>query len=247
MAKTRSNLAEILGRILKAVMVCVLVPLAGGLLAGILQQLDASSVWGVSVRRWVIWGFLGYVGVHLILYRPVALFRVNHRLFSSLAEWLFGSHVASVEQTGGGAKRQPPKKSKRSSQSERDSATADASTLVAVSPYVVPLYTVLVCVLGWALRQRWPWELVGVPVSLLLGITIAFHWVMTADDLQAQRERWTIETYLLAVGLIFVLTLLLTGACAAWTVPDFAFPQALTDGLAIARSTYTTLINRLFF
>ena len=247
MAKIRSNLAAILGRILKAIMVFVLVPLAAGLLVGILQQLDASSVWGVSVRRWVVWGFLGYVGVHLILYRPVALFRVNHQLFSSLAEWLFGSHVASVEQAGAGAKRQPPKKTKRSSRNERDDTTADASTLVAVSPYVVPLYTVLVCALGWGLRQRWPWEIVGVPVSVLLGITIAFHWVMTADDLQSQRERWTVETYLLVVGLIFVLTLLLTGACAAWAIPDFAFPQALTDGLSSARSVYTTLLQRLFF
>ena len=76
---------------------------------------------------------------------------------------------------------------------------------------------------------------------------MAFHWLMTADDLQQQRDRWHMETYLLAIGLVFVVTLLIGGACLPWAVPEFSFLRALADGLAYAQTLYWTLVQRLFF
>ena len=241
----RSKLAALLGRALKVVMVVVVVPLAVGLLAGVLRQLEELRAAGASVREWIVWGFLTYVGLHVILYRPVALFRINHRLFSALAVWLFGGHVTSVEQAGSARNESRPNKGKRS-RGESKESEARGSTLVAFSPYVIPLWTVLACAAAWALSHWWDWALIGAPVSFLIGMTTAFHWVMTADDLQPQRERWHVETYLLAVGLVFVLTLLISAAALSVAVPGFSFVEALGDGLSRAQTIYTTLIRRLF-
>ena len=78
-------------------------------------------------------------------------------------------------------------------------------------------------------------------------MTIAFHWVMTADDLQQQRKRWHLETYLLALSLVFVLTLLAAAACLPWMVPEFSLVQMLSDGLARAQALYGAIIQQLFF
>ena len=109
-------------------MVAVLIPVAIGLFQGVLQQLETLSGSGALYRTWVERGFLTYVWLHLLLYRPVTLFRSSHRVFSVLAMWLFGGQVASVEGAGGGKA-----KSGKGESGERPAAN---SPLVAFSPYV---------------------------------------------------------------------------------------------------------------
>jgi len=224
---------------LKAVTVAVLLPLPIGLLTGVLEQLDLISLSGATYREWVGWGFIAYIGFHVLLYRPVALFQASHRVFSTLALWLFGGQVSSV--AGGGAAA--AKKGK----GQKEAPQAQGSTLVAFSPYAIPVYTVLVCALGWLGGRLWPRPLVDGPVSFLIGATMAFHWLMTADELQRQRERWHIETYLLAISLVFMLTLLAGGVCLPWALPEFSFLKALAEGLLQAKAIYASLVQQLFF
>ena len=238
MAKTGSSLIAGLARLVKITMVVVFLPLVVGLLLGLLDQLDIVGLSGGTFRQWVTWGFVTYVGIHVLLYRPVSVFRASHGLFSALAGWLFGGQVGSME-PGSGEKGKGAKGAKGGS-------LAQGSTLVAFSPYVVPLYTILVSAAGWLLT-RWvgrPW--LDGPVGFLLGLTMAFHWLMTADELQQQRDRWHLETYLLAIELVFVLTLLIGGACLPWAVPEVSFLRALADGLARAQAIYAMIIQRLF-
>jgi hypothetical protein len=97
------------------------------------------------------------------------------------------------------------------------------------------------------LASRWidPAQ-VEAPACFLAGLTLAFHWLMTADELQQQRERWHLETYLLAVGLIIVLTILLAAAVLPLALPEFSFARALADGLAKTQAIYAALVQRLF-
>ena len=237
-----SSLVALIGRALKWVMVALVVPLGLGVLLGILRQLDGAMAFRATVGQWVAWGFCGYLGMHLLLYRPEAAFRVGHRMFSVLAVWLFGGQVASTDHAG----KSTPKSEKKGKGGEKGAGGAQGSTLVAFSPYVVPLYVVLACALGWVLQRVWDATLVNGPIGFLLGATMAFHWLMTVDDLQQQRQRWHLETYLLAIGLIFVITLLIGSACISWTLPDYSWLQALAAGLFHAQDIYTALIHKLF-
>ena len=234
MGKANFSVETFASRLVKVAMVVVLLPLAVSLLEGFLSQLDVISLSGATFGQWIVWGFQTYVGIHLLLYRPVPVFKASHRLFSTIAVWLFGGHVASTEASKGG-------------KGAKAEGVAQGSTLVAFSPYVIPLYTILVCVAGW-LAAKWvdrSW--VDGPAAFLIGVTIAFHWLMTADDLQAQRERWHVEAYLLAIGLVFVLTLLVGGSALPLTVPGFSFVQALAEGMSRAQAFYSTLVQELFF
>src|SRR3989338_4662358 len=107
---------------------------------------------------------ISYVGMHVLLYRPAPLFRISHRLFSTLAVWLFGGHVTSVEASRSGK----GKGSKEGKGEGRGQAAAEGSTLVAFSPYVIPLYTLLTCAAGWGLK---PW-LDRVPLDAPLAFVI---------------------------------------------------------------------------
>ena len=243
MAKTGFSLAAFFGRVLKSLMVVLLLPLALGLLLGLREQLEFITLSGGTYRQWLEWGLLTYVITHLLLLKPVSLFRASHWVFSTLAVWLFGGQVATTDALAGGGKS--GKGGKRGEGG--DAPPAQGSPLVAFSPYVVPVFTVLACVLGWLLRKWWDRTFVDGPVSFLVGVTIALHWLMTAEELQQQRSRWHLETYLLALCLVFIVTLLIAAACLPWAVPELSFTQALGAGLSRTQAMYATLIQRLFF
>ena len=243
MATPSSSLAAGVGRIIKVAVAALVIPFAIGLLRSILDALQVPTASGRTYAEWATWGFAAYVGMHLLLYRPLGLFRVSHRMFSTLAVWLFGGQVASTE-GGKGAGRGGGKRSRDGEGG--DSPAAQGSTLVAFSPYVIPLYVILASLAALVLRHRLSPEWVEAPAGFLLGFLMAFHWIMTADDLQQQRERWHIETYLLALGLVFVLTLLISGACLPWAVPGFSFVSALSEALSRTQAMYAWLVSRLF-
>ncbi len=243
MGKIVSKIQTVFGRVIKAIVVAALIPVAVGLLVGVLEQFQSASVSGVNVARWLAWGFCTYLGVHILLYRPAPLFRISRTMFSTLAVWLFGGQVASVEQSG-------RSKGKKGAAKSESGGGAQGSALVAFSPYVIPLYTVLACLLGWALRQwtgrLWVEAAMGAPISALIGATVAFHWLMTADELQQQRDQWHLETYVLALCLVFLLTLGITAACVPWALPEFSVGQAFSDGLARTHAIYSTVWQHLF-
>ena len=241
MGKIVSNIHTVIGRLIKAIVVAALIPLVIGLLLGVVEQFKSAGVAGASVARWLAWGFCTYLGVHLLLYRPASLFRISRALFSTLAVWLFGGHVTSVEHAGRSKGKQGAAK-----QGKDRGGGAQGSALVAFSPYVIPLSTVLVCALGGVL-SRWiePSRFEGA-IGALLGMTMAFQWLMTAEELQQQRDQWHVETYLLALCLVFVLTLVLAAACVPWALPEFSFTQALSEGMARTHAIYATVWQRLF-
>jgi hypothetical protein len=243
MGKLSSSVLGLAGRLVKAAMVLLVAPLAVALLLSLLEELNQPSASGsATFRDWALRGAWTYIGVHLLLARPARLFGISHRLFSTLAVWLFGGQVASVEQ-GQGGKGGKGKDAKGG----KGAAGAQGSTLVAFSPHVIPLYTILVCAAGWLLGRSLDRAVVDGPVSFLIGATMAFHWLMSADHLQQQRAQWHLETYLLAIGLVFVLTLLIGGACLPWAVPEASFVRALAEAFPRAQAIYTAVIQELLF
>ncbi len=247
-----SSLNTILGRALKVVMAALVVPAAIGLLLGIMDQLGTVMLSQGTAREWVSRGFLTYVGLHVLFYRAEGLFRASHSMFSTLAVWLFGGQVSSVERAtaGRGGRGQAGGEHGRGKGGKGEAGAGSqvqGSTMVAFSPYVVPLLTMLVCAGGWALTRWWDQPFTDVAVAFFIGLTIGFHWLMTADALQGQRSRWHVETYLLALGLVFVLTLLIGSACLPWAIPEFSFLQVLADGFSKTQAIYTALVQQLFF
>ncbi|MBI4353654.1 MAG: hypothetical protein HY595_00310 [Candidatus Omnitrophica bacterium] len=245
MGKIRSKVSEWCSRLIKGLTVLILLPLVVGLLLGIREQLGLISVSQGSARQWIDWGVATYVGIHVLLYRPVALFRASHAIFSAMAVWLFGGQVASTDQPTASSGKKRPSDSKEE-KTGRGGRRAGGSVLVAFSPYVVPVLTVLGCLVGWGMKRWTVGDALDVPLYFFIGTSLAFHWLMTADELQEQRRQWHVETYLLAVSLVFGVTMVVTAACLPLVAPELSFVQMLGSGFSQAQTIYTTIVQRLF-
>ena len=244
MAKARLDVSELLARLVKSVMVVLLVPAVIGLVQATLHYLDTIPLQHRTASYWIQWGFVAYTAVHLLLYRPRPVFLASHRMFSVLATWLFGGHVTSVED-GSAATRTSRRRRTRGNGDEVSSGAA-GSPLLVFSPYVIPFYTLLVCGLASLLRPWVPAMYLEIPAVFLVGVTLAFQWIMTADDLQEQREQWYMETYLLAIVFVFLFTLILACVTLPWVLPSFSFSAAMADGVARAHAVYDGIWRQLF-
>ncbi len=239
MAKPLSKVLHLVNRFIKGVVGLLLIPPAVGLALGIHQQLEEVSVGSRSFAQWMMVGAISYVGIHLFVYKPRALWRVQHRLLSRVALWLFGGQVTTAN-----TKSEPPTGKKSSKASGEGPG---GSALLVLSPYLVPLYPVLVCVIAWVLSRWAGWEFVMPVASFLIGASLLLHWVMAADELQQDRNRFPIESYLMALAIIAFSSLLIVGVCVPMVAEPFSLPGVFAEMLDEAKEIYTTVIHRLFF
>lgn len=255
MGKAFSALLAVISRFVKGAVAVLLVPPLIGLGAAVFDQLGERTAGETTAAVWVVRGLLSYVALHLLLYKPEGFFGVQHALLSKLAVWLFGGQVATSGGEASGAasggkrsKGRGKDKDGAGDKAGRGSKSGGGSALVIVSPHLIPLYTALLCGAVWLLRRAAvaP-SLLDPSAAWLLGFAVAFHWVMTADDLQRHRDRLAIEMYLLALLLIGLGSLLLVTACLPWAFPEFSVGQTLAAASVRAQAIYATAAERLFF
>ena len=242
MATPLSNALHWLGRFVKILIGVSLIPLALGIALGIRQQLERWLIGPKSFAEWVALGALSYLGLHLFVYKPQLLFRVQHRLLSRLSVWLFGGQVATTTPKGEPSKNDKKGKGKSKGAGEG----SQGSTLLVLSPYLIPLYTLFACLASWVLKRWLTPALVDPATGFLVGATLMLHWVMAADDLQQDRNRFPPDAYLLALSLIAVVTLVVVSLCLPMAVPDFSLPSVFAEALARARAIYTSVLHTLF-
>ena len=243
MGELISSVTRWFGRLIKLVIALCLLPPFLGLAAGIWQQLDVAMAGSKSYAEWARIGIVGYVSVHLLLVQPNALFRAQHRLLSKLSGWLFGGQVTT----------EPPKAQKRSEKKSEKPDTAAkggsmrGSTMLVLSPYLVPLYTILVCVAAWALGRWANVPLLDPAVGILIGATLSLHWVMAADDLQQNRSRFPFDAYLLALALIGLVSSVLVALCLPLAVEPWSVPAVFAEALRQAHAVYSAVFRALFW
>lgn len=238
MAKPFSSLSRFLSRLIKTLVGVALIPPAIGLATGISQQLALVPSGSYAYSTWWRWGLLGYAGLHVLFYKPRALFRVHHTLLATIARWLFGGQVKT---TGDGSS-----KGSRSSSKNKERAPAEGSTLVILSPYVVPLYVVLLSLAAWCLEQwvRSEW-LTGFMVGLI-GASVAFHVAMTAEDFQQDRAQFPIELYVMALAISSIVSFIIVSVCLPLVLPDFSMPGVFLDAATRTQTIYANVVRTLF-
>jgi hypothetical protein len=243
MGELTSTLANWLGRLVKFIIGLCLVPPFVGLALGIWQQLDGAMAGSKSFGEWAMRGCVAYIAVHLFVIQPKALFLAQHRMLSKLSVWLFGGQVTTEPSKGS------TRSDKKSDKPEKGKSSGgpQSSTLLVLSPYLVPLYAILVCVASWALG-RWASVPRLEPVTaFLVGMTVSLHWVMAADDLQQNRSRFPFDAYLLALVLIGIVSSVLVALVLPLVVAPFSIPAVFAEALRQAQAIYTAVFDKLFF
>lgn len=142
-------------------------------------------------------GVLAYLIFHLLVIRPVYIYVLGHECVHVLATWLCGGHVVSFSVTPSGG----------------NVVTSKTNFFIELSPYFVPIYTILagaVYVILKAMDKNIP--NMSVIFVFLIGVTLAFHFVMTAEVMKMQQSDIAKSGIIFSLVIIFVSNLVVVMA-----------------------------------
>ena len=237
------KLPPVVGKTFRILVGLLLVPAAIGAMQGFLAELERS---GAGARPFML-GLAGYLFFHLVIYKASWLYGASHACLSRVSAVLFGGKVAVGENAESAA---PSKKSRKADKPDTKTGRRSSdggSTLVALSPLLVPTYALLAAA-GVGLAGWW-WD-VGRWQAWSLGAISAlltFHWLMTLELIQEEQENIASAGYTLTVVLVYVISLTLTAAALPLAVRDFSMPTFLSSSCEAAKTLYVAIIRQLFW
>lgn len=142
-----------------------------------------------SLVQYFIFGVAAYIIIHFGLYKPIRIYVIGHELVHMISAYLCGSNV---------------KKFKIGS--NYGSVNVDkVNTFIALSPYFIPLYSIIVVLLWSILKYVFKLQVSTQILSFLLGLTLTFHIVLTVYAIYLGQQDLKISGWLFSVVLIFML------------------------------------------
>lgn len=175
-------------KLLKTLIGILLLPVAIATWQSFYGTISGVSIFSTMFRL-LERGVLVYLLFHTLIMRPVFIYVLGHECVHILATWLCGGKVVSfnVSPQGGNV------------------VTSKTNFFIELSPYFVPLYTILLGVIFLALDIA---NKVAPTISavfiFLVGVTLAFHFVMTSEVLRMQQPDIIKSGFVFSFILIFI-------------------------------------------
>ena len=165
-----------------------LLPVCAGAALALRRVVRAS---GEADTTWVpfLAGAACWLGIYLLLPKPMWIYVFGHELTHALWTWLMGGRV---------------KKFRASAQGGHVIVNKN-NFLIALAPYFFPLYAVLVVPVFVA--GHWLWSLAAIYLAwfhLLLGAAYAFHVTLTWHILKRSQSDISEQGYLFSAVIIFL-------------------------------------------
>ncbi len=174
-------------------------------------------------------GVLAYLLFHVLIFRPAYLYVLGHEAVHVLATWLCGGKVVSFN----------------ISPSDGNVVTSKSNFFIELSPYFVPLYTIL---LGPAFLVLRAMGMNGPKVSavfvFLVGLTLAFHFVMTTEVLKLHQPDIIKSGLVFSLVLIFVFNLVIIMAVFSPIFDNLSFLEFLQQSASNTGELYRDLYSK---
>lgn len=171
-----------------------------------------------------------YAILHLIFYKPAYLYVLGHELVHAFSTWICGGQVKSfrVSSTGGSV------------------STTKSNLFILLAPYFFPVYTVglsLVYFIGSFFRDL----TLYLPFFLfLIGFSLAFHLILTADSLRTKQSDILKTGYLFSISLIYIVNLAIVAFILSLIFSNVFFSVFLTSTLSHSKDIYLAIFKQLF-
>ncbi|MFH1847367.1 MAG: hypothetical protein ABH869_07435 [Candidatus Omnitrophota bacterium] len=174
-------------------------------------------------------GVLTYLLVHVMVFKPIYLYVLGHEFVHVLATWMCGGQVLSfnVTPTGGNV------------------VTSKTNFFIELSPYFVPIYTLVLGPVFLALRAF------GTDISVIfsgfvffIGVTLAFHFVMTYEALKMQQSDILKSGMLFSFILIFLGNLLIVMAVFCPFFENLSFTGFIKEASAGSFNNYMWIYDK---
>jgi hypothetical protein len=171
----------------KLIIAILLLPFCGGAVGALIRVVQAT---GGAEAFWIAFlgGALCWLGVFLLLPKPMLVYVFGHELTHAVWTWLFGGRVKRFKFSSKGG----------------HVVVSKSNFLIVLAPYFFPLYAALVVMafavghllFGWAQHRVW--------FHLFLGVAYSFHLTLTWHILQTHQSDITTQGYLFSGVVIFL-------------------------------------------
>ena len=171
----------------KTIIAVLLLPVCAGAAMALARVLRAS---GTADTLWVplLCGAACWLGVYLLLPKPMLVYVFGHELTHVVWTWLMGGQVKKFKVTADGG----------------HVVVTKSNFLIALAPYFFPFYAVLVVATFLAGRWLWGWQRYEAWFHLLLGAAYAFHVTLTWHILKHSQSDITEQGYIFSSVVIFL-------------------------------------------
>lgn len=202
-------------KFIKTIIGILIIPIAVGTAQAFYSEITSLSIFSgmlLILER----GVLFYLIFHVMIMRPAYIYVLAHEVVHVLATWLCGGKIVSFNVTPGGG----------------DVVTSKSNFFIELSPYFVPLYTILLGPLYLILRST----RLGIPhlssiLLFLVGVTLAFHFVMTSEIIRIEQPDIVKSGLIFSLALIFIGNLVITMAVFAPLFDSLAFVSFIKESV----------------
>ncbi|MFZ5807426.1 MAG: hypothetical protein ACOY3I_09510 [Verrucomicrobiota bacterium] len=216
-------------RLFKFLLACALIPALGSTI-----HFGAQFVTDAMSLKTLPWAKMGWFGggvavwlvVYLTMSRPSRLYVFGHELTHAMAVWLSGGTISGF------------KVNKASGEVRANKMSA----WIALAPYILPLYPIVIGVIWLILIWNWPQTKAYEPWFIFLwGASWSFHFCFTLSLLKTDQPDFASQGYFFSFTIIslsncwILITLLWLG------LGVYTFPQGMTMMGHILQQDYARL------
>jgi len=175
-------------------------------------------------------GVTSYLAWHTLVGKPLRLYVFGHELMHAVAMWLSGGQVKAFQVSAQGG----------------SVAGTKTNLVIALAPYLVPVYGVLVALVYviagwfWDVRSSAHWFYGA------LGAALALHLVFTAEFVKTRQPDLIAHGRLLSLILIAWVNLACVALAVALITPPMRFWDYLADGSRRSADLYAAIAHQLF-
>jgi hypothetical protein len=219
-----------LKKTLKALLGVVVVPICIGVSLSLYEQLSQIEIVSYYQQKYFIIGIISYLVVHAVVFKPSYLYVLSHELMHAIAALISGGRVKSIKVSSKGG----------------SVTTTKSNIFIALSPYFLPLYTIIVAAAWFGLKF---FLKIHIDYSIFLftiGFTLAFHIVLTIDFLKIRQTDLLHAGYLFSICLIYIINLVMVGLIFSFLFKSMVFAVFLQDSYIKARDIYIAIFRQLF-
>ncbi|MFC1570771.1 hypothetical protein ACFL4E_03205 [Candidatus Omnitrophota bacterium] len=186
-------------KLFKTLVGVLLIPVAIGTGQAFYAQVSSISIVSGTLRI-LERGVFAYLLFHVFIMRPVYVYVLGHEFVHVLATWLCGGHVVSFSVTPSGG----------------NVITSKTNFFIELSPYFVPIYTILAGAVFILLKGM---DKISPTMSAIflfaVGVTLAFHFVMTTEVIKMQQPDIAKSGRVFSFVVIFAINLVVVMAAFA--------------------------------
>jgi hypothetical protein len=214
-------------KILKLIVGILSIPLMFGVTYAFYVNITAVSQLS-GILQYFVWGVVSYVALHLLFYKPTAVYVLGHEAVHGIFAWIMGGKIQSfnVSKEGG-------------------SVTTDkTNTFIELSPYFVPIYAIILMAVYYVISYSY--KINGAAFIYLIGFALAFHVVMTIEVMKIRQPDILKSGYLFSIVFVYVLNIIIIALLFSLMFRSFSAKHFFIDTWNATKGVYIGLIKQLF-